>query len=63
MNGKLVNGRPIYLNRAQKKNKRQVEVYRKYEAEKMKHYNRLVVQFLNVSRVSVSSHFYPGSKG
>ena len=40
MNGKLVNGRPIYVNRAQKKKERQMELQRKYEAEKMERYNR-----------------------
>lgn len=42
MNGKLVNGRPVYVNRAQKKKERQMELHRKYEAEKMERYNRYV---------------------
>ena len=45
MNGKLVNGRPIYLGRAQKKKERQMELHRKYEAEKMERYNRLAAHF------------------
>ena len=40
MNGKMVNGRAIYVNRAQKKKERQMELQRKYEAEKMERYNR-----------------------
>ena len=40
MNGKLVNGRSVYVNRAQKKKERQMELHRKYEAEKMERYNR-----------------------
>ena len=40
MNGKMVNGRYIYVNRAQKKKERQMELQRKYEAEKIKCYNR-----------------------
>lgn len=40
MNGQLVNGRSVYVNRAQKKKERQMELHRKYEAEKMERYNR-----------------------
>lgn len=40
MNGKMINGRPVYVNRAQKKKERQMELHRKYEAEKMERYNR-----------------------
>lgn len=42
MNGKMVNGKMIYVNRAQKKKERQMELHRKYEAEKMERYNRFV---------------------
>ncbi len=42
MNGKLVNGRSVYVNRAQKKKERQMELHRRYEAEKMERYNRYV---------------------
>lgn len=42
MNGKLMNGKMIYVNRAQKKKERQMELHRKYEAEKMERYNRFV---------------------
>ena len=40
MNGKMVNGRTIYINRAQKKKERQMDLQRKYEAEKMERYNQ-----------------------
>lgn len=43
MNGKMINGRPVYVNRAQKKKERQMELHRKYEAEKMERYNRSVL--------------------
>jgi polyadenylate-binding protein len=42
MNGQLVNGRTVYVNRAQKKKERQMELHRRYEAEKMERYNRYV---------------------
>ena len=40
MNGKLVNSRPIYCGRAQKKKERIVELQRRYEAERIERYSR-----------------------
>lgn len=40
MNGKLVNNRPLYCGRAQKKKERVVELQRRYEAERMERYSR-----------------------
>ena len=40
MSGKLLNGCPVYCGRAQKKKERQVELQRRYEAERMERYSR-----------------------
>ena len=40
MSGKLVNNRPIYCGRAQKKKERIVELQRRYEAERIERYSR-----------------------
>lgn len=40
MNGKMLNGHAIYVSRAQKKKERQMELHRRYEAEKMERYNK-----------------------
>jgi len=40
MSGKLLNGRPVYCGRAQKKKERMVELQRRYEAERMERYSR-----------------------
>ena len=49
MNGKMVNGKAVYVNRAQKKKERQMELHRRYEAEKMERYNRSVCAVLDNS--------------
>ena len=40
MSGKLLNGRPVYCGRAQKKKEWMVELQRRYEAERMERYSR-----------------------
>lgn len=40
LNGSVINGRPIYCGRAQKKKERQMELLRKREVEKMERYSR-----------------------
>lgn len=40
MNGKLLNGRPLYCGRAQKRKERMAELHQRYEAEKMERYTK-----------------------
>lgn len=40
MQGQIVNGRPLYVGRAQKKKERMMELHRRYEAEKMERYTK-----------------------
>ncbi len=40
MQGQVLNGRPIYVGRAQKKKERQMELMRKKEEQRMERYSR-----------------------
>ena len=53
VNMKMINGRNVFVGRAQKKKERQMELQRKYDAEKYERYSR----YSEYSRVIVVAMF------